>query len=226
MQPHPFGETSSTLGPCRSRYSFASVHPLPPSNSFFPAEEINTLQNADRLISAAAHQQQNNPFRAHGDSNSITQVPTYFTGYIANPSVIRRELPPLTPITQGWRRCGDRSHSQAVKCEPLENRFNMENITMAGAGSSTEGVGFGTEVDLLMKAIQAKSQSQTAKQPAPSPLGLGFVVCIPTISPRFTHASHLLEKLLWFPNHSSGTCLRYIVSYYQDQRKEAVCVHN
>ena len=62
--------------------------------------------------------------------------------------------------------------------EASGNCIETRNINKVSAGSSPEGVSFGTEVDTLMKAIQAKCQ--TAKEATQTLFGIGPIVRIAT----------------------------------------------
>lgn len=171
IQPRLFGETHSIHRLCDSRFPSVSVHPpRPHGGPFFPPEE--PLRNVESLIATAAHQTQLNPFnfKAYPDRNSITDVAT-FSGLYAR----QRYLTRLTPSTQNGRI---RSHSPVVKNEALGTCIETGNINKASAGSRPEDVSFGTEVDTLMKAIQAKPQP--AKEATGSLFGIGPVVRIAT----------------------------------------------
>jgi hypothetical protein len=159
--------------------------------------------------------QQNNPFSFSGyiGISSNTDAPDY----LSKPSENRNEQRSFKPTAQSWARWEDPSHGPTIKSEPLENGIKIGAITMTSGGLYTEEVSFRTEVDTLMKAIQAKSCA--SKQPASSLVPVGPMVR----TPRPSLHLHNFLRFLAFRGHSSEL-LTSVGCNSQQGRKEALSV--
>jgi hypothetical protein len=122
--------------------------------------------------------QQNNPFNFGAHTGFQNTIPAFANNYIQ-----QRPMPHLTqPDTDGSQgisyaqntRQGFakvvHNQSQTIKSEPQWSgpgnspsfdSANTKNVTTASPTNRGNEVNFGTEVDTLMKAIQAKSTSTT-----------------------------------------------------------------
>jgi hypothetical protein len=135
---------------------------------------------SNNMVVAHPQMQQNNPFSfgSYTGSGQNGIIPAFANNYIQ-----QRPLSRLTqPDTDGSRgmsyarnsRQGfvEEHHSQSppIKSEPQWNgpsnspsfvSANTKTITATSPGNGSNEVNFGTEVDTLMKAIQAKTKSTT-----------------------------------------------------------------
>lgn len=169
-------------------------------------------------ISAAPNHQQHQPTPAQQNPFSFG---TYTTGVsnglvpaFANNFVQQRPLPPLTqpesdvdrPVYQLDQRRGyleeHQRASPVVKAEPQWNTPSTSSSIYLPANSKVVStipvspgaeVHFGTEVDTLMKAIQAKSQTEPQSNPSPlieSRSVVGVFVSSPNLQTTTHHSSH------------------------------------
>jgi hypothetical protein len=150
MQPHPFEETSSTQS-VGSRCSFAPFA-LPPLNiSMFPQDEQRTLENHSRSTIAHQQLQQNNTFSFSAYAG--TSLNADFQRYLPRQIEHSQQIRSFKKVVQ---RQDSRGHTKTIKSEPLEAGISTGNMATVSSGRKTEEVSFGTGVDVLMKAIQAK----------------------------------------------------------------------
>jgi hypothetical protein len=150
MQSHDFGPMSSTfvsrdisLSRCSSRSSYESPTPFTfptTENSFSSTNHYNGSPN---MGSTFLEVRPNNPFSFvfSAGSFSISQLPALSSSYV-----------------QPRRR---RPSSPFIKVEPNADclQRTVETVSPPIHVDDASEIRFGTEVDTLMKAIQAKSQS-------------------------------------------------------------------
>jgi hypothetical protein len=133
----------------------------------------------NNMVVAHQQMQQNNPFTfgPYSGAGQNGVIPAFANNYIQ-----QRPLPRLTQPDTSYARNPrqgyiEEHHSQSppIKSEPQWNgsvnspsfpSANTKTVTTTTPITGSNDVNFGTEVDTLMKAIQAKTQSTTPQKPS------------------------------------------------------------
>ena len=158
------------------------------------------------MIATHQHVQQQNPFSygAYSGANSTNLIPAFAANYIQQrplPRMVQADHDPRTISYARNTRPGfvEEHHSQSPQIKP-EPQWSVpaarasSSPTFAPANTKTitstkpanSEVNFGTEVDVLMKAIQAKSQTSAPQTPV---IEQSRPVVRASHTPPYTHAS-------------------------------------
>jgi hypothetical protein len=133
---------------------------------------------SNSMVVAHPQMQQSNPFTfgPYSGAGQNGVIPAFASNYIQQRPLPRPQ--PDTPYARNTRQGYiEEHHSQSppIKSEPQWNgsitspsfpSTNTKTITTTTPITGSNEVNFGTEVDTLMKAIQAKTQSTTPQKPS------------------------------------------------------------